>query len=242
MRSKSGQKAANRGLASQAVFIDSVNLDPYFNKRLKKAINLPEETRLAAYKPSTTIEKSDAILIISPGRNAGCSIKEAQANFNQLERIWLKDLALAIKMPKSIEDALQACIDNKRLKISKIFISQQYTIPIIDYFKQNADVILNKLFTRGDPSVKYLVVYDFNNKKWCLSEITDVIACIKTQQISISSRGILYFGDCLTMQRKAGNGARVKVPKSHPNHPGNQLQFKVKPLSMIKTMPSFRVI
>lgn len=242
MKSRSGRKAAKRGFAFQAIFIGLVNQDPSFNKRLKKAINLPEETQLAAYKPLTTIEKSDAVLIISQGKNAGCSIKAAEANFNQLQRIWLKDLASAIQMPKSVENAIQACIDSQRLKISKVFISKGYAKLIMDYFKQNIDALFSKIFTGGDFSVKYLVVYDFNKKIWYLSEIADVIECIKAQQISISSRGILYFGDCLTMQRKGGNGAHVRVPKSHPKHPGNQLQFKVKPLSMIKNMPSFRVI
>ena len=172
----------------------------------------------------------------------GCSIKEAEADFNQLERVWLKDLALSIGMPGDIEAMIQVCLDNRRLKKSRIFITDKYAEPILSYFRENEDTLLCKLFTGNDPSVKCLVIYDYNKNIWYLSSMKDVINYIAKQPIKISRLGVVYFGDVLTMQRKGGNGVHVKVPKSHPSHPGNQLQFKVKPLLLAGCCNSVKVV
>jgi hypothetical protein len=68
--------------------------------------------------------------------------------------------------------------------------------------------------------------------------MSDVVAYLAQQPMSVSKGGVLCIGNCLSMQRKGGNGCHVKVPKSHPSHPGNQIQFKIKPLSIVKNIKS----
>ena len=241
MSPATGQKAAKRGYKCQSDFLNLVNLDSNFNARLKKSLNLDKE-RLIAKKPLSNIEKTDVVLVVLPDKEIGCSIKAAEINFNQLERVWLKDLASDIKMPKNIEEAIQACIDNRRLKKSKKFISGAYSQQIVKYFSGNMDVLLNRIFTRNNPLLRYFIVYDYTNKKWHISEITTVINYIKKQPITISNGGVLYFGDSLTLQKKGGNGSHIKIPKSNPAHPGNQIQFKIKPLSIVRNILSTKTI
>jgi hypothetical protein len=64
--------------------------------------------------------------------------------------------------------------------------------------------------------------------------IQKVISFIRSQEISFSDEGIIKIGNFITIQRKGGNGSHVKKPKTDFTHPGNQLQFKFKPLEFMK--------
>lgn len=219
-----------------------VNEDSEFNERLRAAIALTRGS-IAASKPVTRSKKADALLIISPsGEVRGCSIKEAEANFNQLERVWLEALAEDLKMPDSIRNRIQTCIDNRRLKKSVKFITEDHQEEIISYFQDNIDNLLRRLFTGYDDTLAYFVIYDYTKRSWHICLIADVINAIREEEITVSDKGVLYFGCGLSMQKKGGNGAHVKVPKSHPTHPGNQLQFKIKPISLLHMIPNMTEI
>jgi len=238
---KTGQKPAKRGYKQEEIFIDLVNNNLSFNKNLKNVLGIKNRL-ITAKKPILKSGKADAILVYSsPNEEVGCTIKEAEADFNQLERVWLEKLAGNINMPNDIQSKIQTCLDNRRLKKSRVFISNQYTNEIISYFSRDIVNLLKRLFTGNDSSIKYFIVFDFKNKIWYISKVIDVIDYIKTQPITVSKLGVLYFGNCLSMQRKGGNGAHIKIPKSAPAHPGNQLQFKIKPLSIISQVKTTQI-
>jgi len=51
-------------------------------------------------------------------------------------------------------------------------------------------------------------------------------------KIFFSRKGIIKLGDFLSVQRKGGNGSHITISKTDWEHPGNQLQFKCKPLDI----------
>jgi hypothetical protein len=44
----------------------------------------------------------------------------------------------------------------------------------------------------------------------------------------------VYVGENLTLQRKGGDGNIKTPPKTSSQHPSNHLQFKIKPLAILK--------
>ncbi len=252
MTPQSGQKAARRGFASEDRFIHLVNSDVRFNESLKAIMGLSHQ-QLKAEKPENKKVKADASLVSLPNTykggsgvkdpgevfnqcKKGCSIKEAEADFNQLERVWLADLAADIQMPESVQKVIQRSLDDRRLKRSKIFITEDAFRSVKEFFEENREMLLRRLFADGDNTLEYFIVHDFSRDTWHITALTNVIEFLKLQPLSVSPKGVLYFGRCMTMQRKGGNGAHIAIPKSDPKHPGNQLQFKIKPLSILSNV------
>ena len=54
----------------------------------------------------------------------------------------------------------------------------------------------------------------------------DVLMAIGND-VDFTPRGNIVIGKCVVFQRQGGNGAKVKVPKTDPKHPGNDVQMKL---------------
>jgi len=234
-----GRKPAKRGFLYEDIFVDLVNNNKEFSKSLRLYLgdlNKP----LKACKVSDTKMKSDVILQFGDCAY-GCSIKTSEADFSQLDRRWLSDWAEKLNMPLEIYNMLNKCILNKMVNKRDKFILDKYKDPIISYFKLNLSLLLKELFIRGENILKYLVVCFYLEGNWYITKILDIFKYIESGEIYTTLYGILRFGDCLSMQRKGGDGKHVKIPKNNPVHPGNHIQFKIKPLSLINNMPSEKI-
>lgn len=231
-----GRKPAKRGFRYEDKFVYLINSDDKFNKSLRFYFGDLSKT-LRAYKVSDTRMKSDVILQFGDCIY-GCSIKTSEVDFSQLDRRWLTDLAEKLNMPVEIVDMISECIQNKMVNKYDKFILDRYKDSIISYFKSNLRSLLKELFVRDEDILKYLVVCFYIENNWYITKMLDIFDYIEKGEIYTTPKGILMFGDCLSMQRKGGDGKHVKIPKNHPAHPGNQLQFKLKPLSLINNMPS----
>lgn len=238
-----GRKPAKRGFRYEDIFVDLVNNNEKFNESLRLYLGDLSKT-LKACKVSDTKMKSDVILQLGDCAY-GCSIKTSEADFSQLDRRWLDDLSERLNTPVEIYEMIAECILNKMKNKKDKFILDKHKDSIISYFKNNLRSLLRELFVRDEDILKYLVVCFYIENKWYITKILDVFEYIRSGKIYTTKHGILMFGDCLSMQRKGGDGKHVKIPKNHPAHPGNQLQFKLKPLSLINNMPSdktYRII
>lgn len=234
-----GRKPARRGFRYEGIFVDLVNNNDEFNKSLRQYLGDLSKS-LKACKVSDTRMKSDVILQFGDCAY-GCSIKTSEADFSQLDRRWLSDWAEKLNMPVEIYSMLDECILNKMVNKKDKFILDKYKDFIINYFTLNLRPLLKELFVRDEDILKYLVVCFYLEGDWYISKILDVFEYIEGGKIYTTSYGILMFGDCLSMQRKSGDGRHVKIPKNHPAHPGNHIQFKIKPLSLVNNMPSEKI-
>jgi hypothetical protein len=65
--------------------------------------------------------------------------------------------------------------------------------------------------------------------------IEDIIHFIKENiyQKGVTFSRVIYLGDFLWIQRKAGDSKKITLPKTDPKHPGNQLQVKILPISLL---------
>lgn len=246
----SGSKPAKRGFSHEQLFTDLINSDSTFKEKIvyyiSKNINLPypiDITKLRAVNVKGT-EKSDVNIYYDGVHHVGCSIKSAEANFNQLDRRWLNQWTPILSIPTSIQNAIQDGLDSMRLKTPNArFILPQHSTSITNFFSLNytKSKLFPELFTRGDINLKIFVAYDSVSDIWHLAKVSDIISYANSQPVTVSARGVLYFGDSLSLQRKGGDGNITNPPKSSPMHPSNHLQFKIKPLSIISHVTTYRI-
>lgn len=242
-----GSSTAKRGYKHEQLFTDLINNNTNFKQGFIDYINeycdlpyvvIPD--KLYARNVQGT-EKSDVNVYYDGIHHIGCSLKSAEANFNQLDRRWLRDWVNILNMPENIANALQEGLDSMRLKEPNCkLVLDKYSHIIVNYFSdpQVKNILYSQLFTRNDMNLKLLVCYDNQNNRWHFSKIEDVISYLTKQPTSISNRGVLKFGNCLSLQRKGGDGNVTNPPKTSPNHPSNNLQFKIKPISLLEYIPN----
>jgi hypothetical protein len=185
------------------------------------------------------LKKSDVLMLFSKGKNLGVNIKSGKSNFNQLTRLWTAQLVDKLKISPAAAVILQNGVDNYRFKRKNkdnkiIFIEPQSQAALKKEFDGNKRQIL-ELCLRGinNDVAKILALYDRDKRNYYLYDLEEVIAETAKQPIEFTKKGIVKFGEYITLQRKGGNGVAHTMPKSDPKHPGNQLQFKIK-------MTSFR--
>lgn len=235
-----GSKTAKSGFTSEERFIDLVNNNQDFSNAIKKFIGLDSNALLSAQDIKGT-EKGDVLLSYLDD-SIKVSIKKSTANFSQLDRRWLTNLKDAINMPQNIFEFLSEGLDSMRLnKPNKMLIQPQYSDKISEYFTRNLEPFLNEVFTRNDEKVKYFVVYNPDVATWYLYNMKEIIDFVSEATVSVTSKGVLRIGDYISVQRKGGDGNYTKVPKDHPLHPSNQLQTKIKPLSIVNNYQGFTI-
>lgn len=242
-----GGPGARRGYSRETHFCNLINENEKFKNDLIEALFelevIDEESIEYAKNVKDSARKSDVDILIknSNSYSIGCSLKSAAANFNQLDRRWLDDWAKVLNMPNYIKEMIQSSLDRKIINSRDIFITAEQEDDIFNFLTSKRGVLLKEAFIRNENSLKLFVVYDENNKEWFICKVSDIIAYIKKQNITRSSQGVIYFGDFLTLQRKGGDGNITNPPKSSPLHPSNQLQLKIKPISIIEKVKSIMI-
>lgn len=172
--------------------------------------------------------KRDARILFDCGSNIDASIKTNTANsyYNQLTRLTVDNFAkyfgLADDIKEDLRDLIMAKCRNTKASLfpeNKRKMFEAVIEPIID-------PILREAFS-NNPSREILVLFNRDEgvmRIWKMEEVLNIIS----HAISYSSQGgNMVIGGCVYLQRKGGNGQYVKVPKTSPDHPGNQVQIKL---------------
>lgn len=234
-----GSKTAKSGYKAEELFANLVNNSSDFNSAIKDFLNLNEDINLSA-EVLKGVQKGDVKLFINNEeelQEIEVSIKKSTADFSQLDRRWLSSLKSALNVPDDICNKIQEGLDSMRLKTGeKRLILTKYESDIIEYFQNNISTFLDEMFTRQNSIVSILVIYDPKSMNWYILNMNDVLNFTANQIVSVSSKGVLKFGEFITMQRKGGDGNFTKVPKTDPAHPSNQLQVKLKPLKLVENL------
>jgi hypothetical protein len=191
----------------------------------------------AIYFVGTNLQKSDVIITFNDRKIIGVNIKAGKTNFNQITRIWLKDFSENITLSEKSYQILEDGIKNYCKGIKKFIVKSDEQKILSNELKNKTLKIMNFIFTGNDTSVKILALYNRNTSRFYLYDMNEFLNLYTNQDITFSKKGIIKFGEFITLQRKGGNGVQHKIPKSSLTHPGNQLQFKIKILSFIEKSP-----
>lgn len=252
---KHGKVAAQRGKKGEETIIDWINNNKKqmqtcieklleFNTCIGKLFS-PHKEIMCAHKCSDKRAKTDIIIILKPDRKQiGLSLKTTQSksNFNQLDRRWVEDWINILHKKEC-----QSAENLKRLQqiLTESILAKAYNRsgPLI---KENDKALLTSLITPCLPSIieyafkdeddilQLFGIYNTDNQTLIIFRIDDVIRTITLHaKVNYTKAGtIQILEDIVTIQRKGGNGRHVKLPKTDPKHPGNQLQIKIKPISL----------
>jgi hypothetical protein len=226
-----GTKEARQGIEAERKLIEyfSNNKNALVSCAQKLNIKLPNS--FIVVKPSNRV-KCD--LMIKGEFTICISVKTVtDASFHQLDRRWLSDWQKILNMPEDIYKVLLDSILRKAKDPKAVFILPKDRDKISKFIKDNLSVILKEIFIRDEDDLKILIIWNKRANVLCMFNIQDVISFFIKQPISFSNEGIIKIGEYITIQRKGGNGSHIKKPKTDPTHPGNQLQFKFKPLEFM---------
>lgn len=235
---------AKRGFSRETLFSELINNDNKFRANLEHSfyqLGIFDGEIISAEDVKSSC-KSDVKIYVKDKfgykGELGCSLKAAEANFNQIDRRWLSDWADVLDMPALVKDMIQSSLDRKITNSRAVFILPEQKSTVLPYLKSVNELIFKELFTREDENLKVFVTYDEVEKKWYVSKVDDIIQSLKQEQFTTTSKGVIKIGESLSLQRKGGDGNITNIPKSSPLHPSNQLQFKIKPLTIIKKVPT----
>lgn len=233
---------AKRGFKRETIFVELINDNHLFRKNFETALyqlGIIEGNIMSAEDVKSTCKSDVKVKVQTPSGQIyeiGCSLKAAEANFNQLDRRWLSEWAEVLNMPQEIKDMIQSSLDRKVKNSRDVFILPEQEHAILSYLESKKDGIFKELFTKEDENLKVFVAYDEKNSEWYAAKIDDIINTLKAEPFGRTNRGIVTIGNSLSLQRKGGDGNITRVPKDSPLHPSNHLQFKIKPLTIINTV------
>ncbi|WP_158413782.1 PDDEXK family nuclease [Geoglobus acetivorans] len=229
-----GQKAARIGLDSEKDIVHMINNNPNFQKSMidgLSSIGYGNPSEIRAFKNGSKID----IYIVLDDEKIGVSIKSiSKADFHQLDRRRLEDWKILLDMPDYIFDILKDAILRIAKNSSAKFILEKDRDEIGNFFNNKLKTILEEIFRRSESNLKLFMINDKTRHRIYVYNMDDVIEFLYKNahnNISFTKKGIIKLGDFITVQRKGGNGERVKkYKKTDWRHPGNHLQFKFSPV------------
>ncbi len=150
----------------------------------------------------------------------------AESDSSHLERRPLSAFCERNQIGKPDQEFLKKLIlrKAKNSKTAKL-VEQNEQARIREIFK---DIEPGISALRGSDHPQILALYSKNPKKWNLYNMdTEVIPCVRTQQISFSPQASnIEIGDYVFIQRRASEGDEGNDP-SDINHGSNNLQIKM---------------
>ena len=188
--------------------------------------------------------KADLLVSLTNHKIIGISVKASQTNFNQISRVTLSKFGNCLKLSEKSVQIFQQSIDNYRINNRKFFIEPEFQKYIKLELETRLEYLLNLIFLNIEifKNIKIFAIYDRTKQEFFFYHMQQFLAIFKKSCITFSKKGIIKIGDYLSLQRKGGDGNYTKLPKTHINHPSNQLQFKMKVLSFTEQyLPFFHL-
>lgn len=232
-----GSKTAKDGFKNETVIRDKFN--NWQNDAEAKiwldmiGFNLSNIESVQAIKPHG--KKSDIRIKIKTNSGEfeeGISIKLVSnpKGFNQIDKRWVSDYVKMWNMPEDIAESLRYFVGEKlpfkqskkenRMYLNELDESSQEKV--VKFFSNNKRKIVSDLLKgRGNLNANWFLVAqkNFDESRWTLEHIEDVIDFYALGDVVITNRGSLKIG-AITMQRKGGDGGRETA---------KMLQFKLNP-------------
>jgi len=182
-------------------------------------------------------DKSDVRINFTCGRYIDANIKSYRVGFNQLRRTTVSKFCDDFNLSPQQKDELEFLVveKSKNTKNPLFPIEKQKNWGI--FFRENAKDILKWGFSEKQ-NREILILYDMYASLVKIYHMKDVLQQLPTE--IIFTKGGLNIGNCITFQRKGGNGSYSKnIPKTTIQHPGNHIQFKIKIAKLISNLEQF---
>lgn len=226
------------GKEIERLFKTSISKHPEIIQKIQKLFKIPGEFE-AAISTGCHNEKVDVKIEFSCGRNIDANIKgyKKSVAFNQLTRCTLFNFCKKFNLN---------CLDYlKKLFLHKAKYRNERLVPLSDESR-----IRSIISPIAKDIVKWSLSYKKSREILVLCERTEKSISIYSMEeilknlnydVSFTRGGNILIGNCITLQRKGGNGSHVIKDKKDPSHPGNDLQVKLKILEFSKRMEPYLI-
>jgi hypothetical protein len=239
------------GDKGENVVIYRINYDKEFvasfTKCLMEKLSIPISDRISATKEKRG-RKTDIIIFDDQNNRIGLSLKTRKPGRpdDHLDRRWLdKDGPLCLswkkilKMPENVFESFKKGLMEKARNTNVDLIRQEDQPIIKEFLLSNLHRLLEEVFRRDETRLQLFAVLEYEKEKSLyVFRMDDIIEFVEknVKDSGIKFGRVIMLGEFLWLQRKAGDGKHIdaKLPKTHPDHPGNQIQVKVLPIELMK--------
>lgn len=212
------------GIKGEKLLRDTISDHPDVLETLRTAYRISAE--FTGTMRTSTGQKCD-VKIDFDGRNIDASVKSYKGSgSNQIDRWSVDNFAKDFGLPDVIREELRELILAKIRSDSKLPLFPQGKQ---EMFKEVFDPLLADIIKKSFsdvPGREILVLFNRDEGIMRIWRMTDVVKRIPKTMV-YTAHGNIVIGECVGLQRKGGNGKKVKVPKTSPKHPGNGVQAKL---------------
>lgn len=217
---KLGQKAARIGLDSEKDILNAINKNEIFRNHILeglKELGFAQKGELSCFKKERRSKKD--IIIKNNDELLGVSIKSSRkTSFHHLDRRWLDDWKSFLKMPKNIYTIIKSSILRKASQSRSKFIIESDRKLIKEFFQEKYEIIIKEIFMRDEEDLILLLINNKLSKEIHIYRMDECLDFIKENiknNIGFTDKGgLIKLGDFIKIQRKGGNGKRIKIPKT----------------------------
>lgn len=179
-------------------------------------------------------EKSDVFIRTTGGHNFGANIKSFKGKgFNQVTRMKIKHFVDRFGLSDEFRHVLEISMIRKARNTKINLISREDSDFIVHELNHNKAFNILKYSLLGEDSPELFVLIKRDDQIIWVYKMEELLDYLKKSiNVKITSRGVISLHPCFTIQRKGSNGKNEKRPKDDLNHPGNNLQIKIKPKAL----------
>ena len=216
------------GENAEALFCNSVGDHLFVIESIQKAFGIAGRY-VKSIRTGTHGEKCDVKMSFADGRNVDANIKsylKLGTMFNQVTRSNLS------KFQKIAELSDEEIKELRELFSKKAENSDQPLIPELrrgkwrGIMERSPEKIVKWALSRH-PSREILVLNNRTDNVMAVYKMSDLLKDMR-YDISYTPKGKnIRIGDFIILQRKGGDGNIIKMPKTDPSHPSNDLQVKL---------------
>ncbi|MDR3092409.1 MAG: hypothetical protein LBU33_00655 [Endomicrobium sp.] len=173
-------------------------------------------------------DKSDVRINFTCGHYIDANVKsfKNKAAFNQLARTTVSKFCDDFELDSTYRQELENIVVSKSKSPKNSLFSEEQWQKWGKFFKDNVKKLLEWGFSKK-PNREILVLY---NRDTSIVKIYHMREVLETLPTDITfTKGGFNIGGCVSFQRKGGNGSLSKrISKTTIQHPGNNVQLKVK--------------
>jgi len=181
-------------------------------------------------------DKADVRINFLCGHYIDVNVKGFKANtgFNQLTRTTVSKFCEIFKLDDTKKRDLENIVVAKSKNTKNPLFTEKQQQEWCKFFEDNAEKMLKWGFSEN-ASREILVLYNRDTSIAKIYPMKEVLISLPTD-ISFTKGGF-NIGDCISFQRKGGNGSLSKrIPKTSIQHPGNNIQLKIQVNKLIKVL------
>jgi hypothetical protein len=220
-------KNAYTGMNTERLIENSIGDQPETIKKLKEKFHIKGDFRNTA-GGGIYGDKADIRINFTCGHYIDANIKgyKEGAGFNQLARTSVSKFCKDFNLNSKDQTELENLIVAKSKDVRQPLFTEKSQVKWGEFFKTNAQSLLKWGFSKNQ-SREILVLYSMDTSVAKIYAIKDVLKRIPRD--IVFTKGGFNIGGCISFQRKGGNGSLSNnIPKTTIQHPGNNIQLKVK--------------